>query len=34
MPSHEVVGRVTKESGPTVSLHKVGDMVGVGCMID
>jgi uncharacterized zinc-type alcohol dehydrogenase-like protein len=33
MPGHEVVGVVTRV-GPGVSLHKVGDMVGVGCMID
>ena len=33
VPGHEVVGRVTKV-GAAVSLHKVGDMVGVGCMID
>jgi len=33
MPGHEVVGRVTKVGGH-VSRHKVGDMVGVGCMIE
>ena len=33
VPGHEVVGRVTK-IGAKVSLHSVGDMVGVGCMID
>jgi uncharacterized zinc-type alcohol dehydrogenase-like protein len=33
MPGHEVVGRVTKV-GRGVTLHKVGDLVGVGCMID
>ncbi len=33
MPGHEVVGRVTKV-GSAVTLHKVGDLVGVGCMID
>ena len=33
MPGHEVVGRVTKV-GPGVTLHAVGDLVGVGCMID
>ena len=33
MPGHEVVGRVTKV-GASVSRHKVGDMVGVGCMIE
>ncbi|MGI4758500.1 MAG: NAD(P)-dependent alcohol dehydrogenase [Janthinobacterium lividum] len=33
MPGHEVVGRV-KSAGSAVTLHKVGDLVGVGCMID
>jgi uncharacterized zinc-type alcohol dehydrogenase-like protein len=33
MPGHEVVGTVTKV-GAGVSRHQVGDMVGVGCMID
>ena len=33
MPGHEVVGRVSR-AGVSVSRHKVGDMVGVGCMID
>ncbi len=33
MPGHEVVGRVSAV-GDTVTLHKVGDLVGVGCMID
>ncbi|MDX3911114.1 MAG: alcohol dehydrogenase catalytic domain-containing protein [Sphingobium sp.] len=33
MPGHEVVGRVTR-IGSNVSLHAVGDLVGVGCMID
>ena len=33
MPGHEVVGRVAKV-GDAVTLHKVGDLVGVGCMID
>lgn len=33
MPGHEVVGRVTK-AGAGVTLHKAGDLVGVGCMID
>jgi len=32
-PGHEVVGRVTK-TGAAVTRHKVGDVVGVGCMID
>ena len=33
MPGHEVVGRVTR-TGASVSRHTVGDIVGVGCMID
>jgi uncharacterized zinc-type alcohol dehydrogenase-like protein len=33
MPGHEVVGRVVAV-GDGVTLHKVGDIVGVGCMID
>jgi uncharacterized zinc-type alcohol dehydrogenase-like protein len=33
MPGHEVVGRVRKV-GSSVTRHAVGDMVGVGCMID
>jgi uncharacterized zinc-type alcohol dehydrogenase-like protein len=33
MPGHEIVGRVTKV-GSEVTRHKVGDLVGVGCMID
>ncbi|GGE94200.1 NAD(P)-dependent alcohol dehydrogenase [Sphingomonas prati] len=33
MPGHEVVGRVTA-LGDAVTRHKVGDLVGVGCMID
>jgi uncharacterized zinc-type alcohol dehydrogenase-like protein len=33
VPGHEAVGRVTR-IGAAVTLHKVGDMVGVGCMID
>ncbi len=33
MPGHEIVGRVTK-AGDKVTRHKVGDLVGVGCMID
>ena len=33
MPGHEIVGRV-KSAGSAVTLHKVGDLVGVGCMID
>ena len=33
MPGHELVGRVTR-IGSAVTKHAVGDMVGVGCMID
>ena len=33
VPGHEVVGRVTK-AGPSVTRHAVGDVVGVGCMIE
>ncbi len=33
MPGHEVVGRVSR-IGSAVTRHQVGDMVGVGCMID
>jgi len=33
MPGHEVVGRVTR-AGAQVTRHKVGDMVGIGCMVE
>ncbi|WP_416414535.1 NAD(P)-dependent alcohol dehydrogenase [Pantoea sp. App145] len=33
MPGHEIVGKVT-EVGEKVTKHKVGDLVGVGCMVD
>jgi len=33
MPGHEIVGRVAR-TGAAVTRHKVGDLVGVGCMID
>jgi uncharacterized zinc-type alcohol dehydrogenase-like protein len=33
MPGHEVVGRVASV-GSAVTRHAVGDLVGVGCMID
>jgi uncharacterized zinc-type alcohol dehydrogenase-like protein len=33
VPGHEVVGRVTRV-GSSVTRHAVGDLVGVGCMID
>ncbi|AKO51735.1 hydroxyacid dehydrogenase [Marinobacter psychrophilus] len=33
VPGHEIVGRVTSV-GSDVSTYKVGDVVGVGCMVD
>ncbi|MGM0481354.1 MAG: NAD(P)-dependent alcohol dehydrogenase [Pseudomonadota bacterium] len=33
VPGHEIVGRVTAV-GEQVSEHKVGDVVGVGCLVD
>jgi uncharacterized zinc-type alcohol dehydrogenase-like protein len=33
VPGHEIVGRV-KAVGAGVTKHKVGDLVGVGCLID
>lgn len=33
VPGHEIVGRVSK-AGEKVSKFKVGDLVGVGCMVD
>lgn len=33
VPGHEIVGRVT-EVGSTVTKFQVGDLVGVGCMVD
>jgi alcohol dehydrogenase (NADP+) len=33
VPGHEIVGRVTAV-GHGVTKHKVGDLVGVGCMVD
>ncbi len=33
VPGHEIVGRVTKV-GSAVTKHKVGDLVGVGCIVD
>ncbi|RYF00168.1 MAG: NAD(P)-dependent alcohol dehydrogenase, partial [Comamonadaceae bacterium] len=33
VPGHEIVGRVTA-TGALVSRFKVGDLVGVGCMVD
>ncbi|WP_224249937.1 NAD(P)-dependent alcohol dehydrogenase [Hyalangium gracile] len=33
VPGHEIIGRV-KQVGPKVTKLKVGDMAGVGCMVD
>jgi uncharacterized zinc-type alcohol dehydrogenase-like protein len=33
LPGHEIVGRITR-AGAAVTKHRVGDLVGVGCMID
>ena len=33
VPGHEIIGKVVA-TGSTVTKYKVGDMVGVGCMID
>jgi len=33
VPGHEIVGKVTKV-GASVSKHQVGDLVGVGCLVD
>ncbi|MET0546691.1 MAG: NAD(P)-dependent alcohol dehydrogenase [Caulobacterales bacterium] len=33
VPGHEIVGRVTA-IGDSVSKHKVGDLVGIGCLVD
>jgi alcohol dehydrogenase (NADP+) len=33
LPGHEIVGRI-KRAGSAVTRHRVGDIVGVGCMID
>lgn len=33
VPGHEIIGRVT-EIGNGVSAYKVGDLVGVGCLVD
>jgi len=33
VPGHEIVGRV-REVGAAVTRHQIGDIVGVGCMID
>ena len=33
LPGHEIVGRI-KRAGAAVTKHRVGELVGVGCMID
>ena len=33
MPGHEIIGRVVN-TGSAVTKHKIGDIVGVGCMIN
>lgn len=33
VPGHEIVGRITKIGGE-VTKFKIGDLVGVGCMVD
>jgi uncharacterized zinc-type alcohol dehydrogenase-like protein len=33
VPGHEIVGRVVK-TGKAATKHKVGDLVGVGCLVD
>ena len=33
VPGHEIVGRVTK-IGAAVTKHQIGDIVGVGCLVD
>jgi uncharacterized zinc-type alcohol dehydrogenase-like protein len=33
VPGHEIVGRVSRV-GSSVTRHKAGDMVGVGCLVD
>ncbi len=33
VPGHEIVGRV-REVGAAVTRHQIGDIVGVGCMLD
>lgn len=33
VPGHEIVGRVA-EIGPKVTRYKIGDLVGVGCLVD
>ncbi|MBC2864922.1 NAD(P)-dependent alcohol dehydrogenase [Streptomyces mexicanus] len=33
VPGHEIVGRIT-EAGSAVTRHRVGDLVGIGCMVN
>ncbi len=33
VPGHEVIGKVT-QVGSAVSKHKIGDIVGIGCLVD
>ncbi|MFJ1700901.1 alcohol dehydrogenase catalytic domain-containing protein [Streptomyces sp. NPDC088252] len=33
VPGHEVVGRLT-ETGTEVTRHQVGDLVGIGCVVN
>jgi len=33
VPGHEIVGRITGV-GNAITKHKIGDLVGVGCMVD
>ena len=33
VPGHEIIGRVTRV-GDAVTRHKVGDLVGIGCLVD
>lgn len=33
VPGHEIIGRVSA-TGPEVSQYKIGDIVGVGCLVD
>jgi len=33
VPGHEIIGKVSK-TGPDVTKYKVGDLVGVGCLVD
>jgi threonine dehydrogenase-like Zn-dependent dehydrogenase len=33
VPGHEIAG-IVKEVGPDVTKYKVGDRVGVGCMVE